>query len=64
MVNLLLCVSFIYNYNINYTNMKQKKIPISFRLDKEILDKVKIKAKKENRSINNTVETILQQVLK
>ena len=44
--------------------MKQKKIPISFRFDKDILDKVKIKAKKENRSINNTVETILKQSLK
>ena len=44
--------------------MKQKKIPISFRFDKDILDKVKIKAEKENRSINNTVETILKQSLK
>ena len=37
---------------------------LSFRFDKEILDKVKIKAEKENRSINNTVETILKQSLK
>ena len=44
--------------------MKEKKIPISFRFDKEILDKVKIIAKKENRSVNNTVETILKQSLK
>ena len=52
--------------NLRYTKlmiktiMKEKKIPISFRFDKEILDKVKIKAEKENRSINNTVETILK----
>ena len=33
-------------------------------LSTEILDKVKLKAEKENRSINNTVETILKQSLK
>ena len=44
--------------------MKQIKVPISFRFDKEILDKVKLKAEKENRSVNNTVETILKQSLK
>lgn len=44
--------------------MKEKKIPVSFRFDKDILDKVKIKAEKENRSVNNTVETILKQSLK
>jgi hypothetical protein len=44
--------------------MIKKKIPVSFRFDKEILDKVKLKAEKENRSVNNTVETILKQSLK
>ena len=44
--------------------MNEKKIPISFRFDKKILDKVKLKAEKENRSINNTVETILKESLK
>ena len=44
--------------------MNDPKIPISFRFHKEILDKLKLKAKKENRSINNTVETILKQSLK
>ena len=38
------------------------KVQTAFRFDKELIRRLKIKAKKENRSLNNYVETVLMDV--
>ncbi|MBQ7194132.1 MAG: toxin-antitoxin system HicB family antitoxin [Bacteroidales bacterium] len=38
------------------------KVQTAFRLDQDLLRRLKIKAKKENRSLNNYVETILMDI--
>jgi len=38
------------------------KVQTAFRLDEELLNRLKVKAKKENRSLNNYVETKLMEV--
>ena len=39
------------------------KIQTAFRFDKELIRRLKIKAKQENRSLNNYVETVLMDVV-
>ena len=39
------------------------KVQTAFRFDQELIKRLKIKAKKENRSLNNYVETILMDVV-
>ena len=39
------------------------KVQTAFRFDKDLISRLKIKAKKENRSLNNYVETILKDVV-
>ena len=39
------------------------KVQTAFRFDKELIRRLKIKAKKENRSLNNYVETVLMDVV-
>ena len=39
------------------------KIQTAFRFDSELLRRLKIKAKRENRSLNNYVETVLMDVV-
>lgn len=39
------------------------KVQTAFRFDKELIRRLKIKAKRENRSLNNYVETILMDVV-
>lgn len=39
------------------------KVQTAFRFDKELIRRLKLKAKKENRSLNNYVETILMDVV-
>ena len=39
------------------------KIQTAFRFDQDLINRLKIKAKKENRSLNNYVETILMDVV-
>lgn len=39
------------------------KIQTAFRFDRELLSRLKIKAKQENRSLNNYVETILMDIV-
>lgn len=39
-----------------------KKIQTAFRFDEELLSRLKFKAKQENRSLNNYVETILMEI--
>ncbi len=39
------------------------KVQTAFRFDSELLRRLKIKAKKENRSLNNYVETLLMDVV-
>lgn len=39
------------------------KIQTAFRFDSELLRRLKIKAKQENRSLNNYVETVLMDVV-
>ena len=38
------------------------KVQTAFRFDKELVRRLKIKAKKENRSLNNYVETVLMDI--
>jgi hypothetical protein len=42
---------------------KTAKVQTAFRFDRDLIDRLKIKAKKENRSLNNYVETILMDVV-
>ena len=39
------------------------KIQTAFRFDSELLRRLKIKAKRENRSLNNYVETVLMEIV-
>ena len=39
------------------------KVQTAFRFDRELLSRLKIKAKQENRSLNNYVETILMDIV-
>ncbi|MBP5374386.1 MAG: toxin-antitoxin system protein [Bacteroidales bacterium] len=38
------------------------KIQTAFRFDRELINRLKLKAKKENRSLNNYVETALMDI--
>ena len=38
------------------------KVQTAFRLDKDLIIRLKMKAKKENRSLNNYVETVLMDI--
>ena len=38
------------------------KVQTAFRFDKDLIKRLKIKAKKENRSLNNYVETVLMDI--
>lgn len=40
-----------------------KKIQTAFRFDEELLSRLKFKAKQENRSLNNYVETVLMDIV-
>lgn len=39
------------------------KVQTAFRFDKELIRRLKAKAKKENRSLNNFVETVLMDIV-
>ena len=39
------------------------KVQTAFRFDNELVRRLKIKAKKENRSLNNYVETVLMDIV-
>ena len=39
------------------------KVQTAFRFDRELISRLKVKAKKENRSLNNYVETVLMEVV-
>ena len=39
------------------------KVQTAFRFDKDLIQRLKIKAKKENRSLNNYVETVLMDIV-
>lgn len=39
------------------------KVQTAFRFDKELLYRLKLKAKQENRSLNNYVETVLMDIV-
>ena len=39
------------------------KVQTAFRFDKELLSRLKLKAKLENRSLNNYVETVLMDIV-
>ena len=38
------------------------KVQTAFRLNKDLIRRLKVKAKKENRSLNNYVETVLMDI--
>ena len=39
------------------------KVQTAFRFDKDLIRRLKMKAKKENRSLNNYVETVLMDIV-
>jgi hypothetical protein len=39
------------------------KVQTAFRLDKDLISRLKLKAKQENRSLNNYVETVLMDIV-
>ena len=48
-----------YNAMIRTASVK---VQTAFRLSKELIDRLKVKAQKENRSLNNYVETVLMDI--
>ncbi|MPM94921.1 hypothetical protein SDC9_142070 [bioreactor metagenome] len=57
----------LYICDMKYNNMEKEVLinrkQTAFRLREDLLNKIKEEAKKENRSINNYVETILLDVI-
>ena len=47
----------------NIMNVTTTKVQTAFRFDKDLIRRLKIKAKKENRSLNNYVETVLMDIV-
>ena len=45
------------------TGAASTKVQTAFRFDKDLIRRLKIKAKKENRSLNNYVETVLMDIV-
>ena len=65
-VSTCLCYeSVIYlHYKIElYMQTTSAKVQTAFRFDKELIRRLKIRAKKENRSLNNYVETVLMDIV-
>ena len=48
-----------YNAMIGTASVK---VQTAFRLSKDLIDRLKVKAQKENRSLNNYVETVLMDI--
>ena len=44
-------------------NVTTTKVQTAFRFDRDLIRRLKIKAKKENRSLNNYVETVLMDIV-
>ena len=44
-------------------NRTTAKVQTAFRFDKDLIRRLKMKAKKENRSLNNYVETVLMDIV-
>ena len=60
-------IIMLYICNIKYNaimiNTATAKVQTAFRFDKDLIRRLKIKAKKENRSLNNYVETVLMDIV-
>lgn len=50
-------------YNISMDTMALDRKQTAFRLRKDLLERLKIEARKENRSLNNYVESVLMDVV-
>lgn len=50
-------------YNINMDTIALDRKQTAFRLRKDLLERLKIEARKENRSLNNYVESVLMDVV-
>ena len=58
-------IILLYICNIKYNEMIEPgaiKVQTAFRLNKDLIHRLKMKAKKENRSLNNYVETVLMDI--
>jgi len=58
-------IILLYICNIKYNKMigsSVTKVQTAFRLNKDLIHRLKMKAKKENRSLNNYVETVLMDI--
>lgn len=49
-------------YNNTMSTVTVSKVQTAFRLNTDLIRRLKIKAKKENRSLNNYVETVLMDI--
>ena len=57
---MLYICSIKYNTMVGATTVK---VQTAFRLDKDLISRLKAKAKKANRSLNNYVETVLMDIV-
>ena len=57
---MLYICSIKYNTMVGATTVK---VQTAFRLDKDLINRLKAKAKKANRSLNNYVETVLMDIV-
>lgn len=53
----------IIKYNMNMETIALDRKQTAFRLRKDLLERLKIEARKENRSLNNYVESVLMDVV-
>ena len=59
-------ILMLYICSIKYNTVmisSTTKVQTAFRFDKDLIRRLKIKAKKENRSLNNYVETVLMDIV-
>ena len=65
-IGFVFVITLLYFCNIKYNEMIESsavKVQTAFRLNKDLISRLKVKAKKENRSLNNYVETVLMDIV-
>lgn len=65
-IGFVFVIIMLYICNIKYNEMigsSAVKVQTAFRLNKDLIRRLKMKAKKENRSLNNYVETVLMDIV-
>ena len=65
-IGFVFVIILLYFCDIKYNEMigsSAVKVQTAFRLNKDLISRLKVKAKKENRSLNNYVETVLMDIV-